>query len=71
MPVCKLCRERIDLSRTGVRAYRCESCGAAVCLDHYEPGRKLCHSCANIPVHPSKRSFIRKPAADPATKGRS
>ena len=70
MPVCKLCRQRIDLSRTGVRAYRCEKCGAAVCLDHFEPSKKQCHSCAGLPVRQRKRSFIRKPAAQapPAEK---
>ena len=63
MPVCKLCRQRKDLSRTGVRAHRCEQCGAAVCAEHFEPSRRLCHSCAGLPVHQKRRSFIRKPAA--------
>ena len=62
MPVCKLCRERIDLSKTGVRARRCEKCGAAVCEEHFHGGQGLCHECANIPFSTRKRSFIRKPA---------
>jgi len=61
MPVCKLCKERIDLSKTGVRARRCERCGAAVCEEHFHGGRSLCHECAGIPVSTKKRSFIRKP----------
>ncbi len=62
MPVCKLCRERIDLSRTGVRAHRCGSCGAAVCAEHFEPERGLCRACAGLPVFQRRRSFIRKRA---------
>jgi len=61
MPLCKLCKERIDLSKTGERAFHCEKCGGSVCLDHFECGRALCHECAGLPVHTKKRSFIRKP----------
>ena len=60
MPVCKLCRERIDLSRTGVRARRCGGCGAVVCDAHYSRERGLCHACAGLPVSQRRRSFIRK-----------
>lgn len=62
MPVCKLCRERIDLSQTGVRARRCDRCGAAVCEEHFHGGQNLCHECAGMKVDVKKRSFIRKPA---------
>ena len=60
MPNCRLCRERIDVSRTGVRAYRCGRCGATVCREHFG-SEKICHGCAGIPVTVVKRSFIRKP----------
>ncbi|MGQ9582208.1 MAG: hypothetical protein ACUVV6_01680 [Thermoplasmatota archaeon] len=52
--------ERIDLSRTGVRAHRCGSCGKTVCAEHFESGRGICHACAGIPVVHRRRSFIRK-----------
>jgi len=61
MPVCKLCRTRIDLSQTGERAHRCVKCGAAVCREHYHFGQNLCHGCAGVPLSVKRRSFIRRP----------
>jgi len=48
MPFCKICRRRIDVSRTGVVAYRCRVCGAVCCGAHYLPERRLCVRCANV-----------------------
>ncbi|MEM1537466.1 MAG: hypothetical protein QXK12_07015 [Candidatus Nezhaarchaeales archaeon] len=50
MPVCKICNTRIELSRTGVRAYKCRICGRIVCYDHYDLVRSLCYVCARIPI---------------------
>ncbi len=60
MPNCKLCRERIDVSRTGVRAYKCARCGATVCKEHCGAD-KVCHGCAGLPVTQVRKSFIRRP----------
>ncbi|MEM4728446.1 MAG: hypothetical protein QXH42_01610 [Thermoplasmata archaeon] len=65
MPVCKLCGQRIDLSRTGIRARRCGSCGAVVCDEHYSRERGLCSPCAGLPVRIKRRSFIRKRRVEP------
>lgn len=62
MPACKICRRRIDLSVTGVRAHTCKECGKAVCKDHFDFARQICHNCAGLPVTKGKVpfSFIRK-----------
>jgi hypothetical protein len=62
MPACKICRARIDLSVTGIRAYKCKECGRAVCRNHYDSGRGICHNCAGLPISTGKVpfSFIRR-----------
>ena len=49
MPNCKLCKVRIDVSRTGVRAFRCRLCGRVVCKSHFVPSKDLCTECASVP----------------------
>lgn len=63
MPPCKLCRRRIDLSKTGIRAKRCVKCGAAVCRDHYREADGLCYGCAGLPVRANPMAFVRAPKA--------
>jgi hypothetical protein len=63
MPLCRVCRDRIDISQMGVRARRCRDCGATVCPGHFEAATGLCHQCAGIPVRDRGRSFVRKPEA--------
>ena len=67
MPACKICRKRIDLSITGVRAHTCKKCGKAVCRDHFDFTRQVCHNCAGLPVTSGKVpfSFIRKTSDNP------
>jgi predicted nucleic acid binding AN1-type Zn finger protein len=68
MPACKICRERIDVSKTGVRAYRCEVCGKMFCKDHFLLQKGICVRCAGwseeeiAQVKRVKRfgSFVRK-----------
>ena len=59
MPVCRLCKKRIELAYRGVRAYRCSSCFSTVCRDHFEPGKKLCFECAGLPYTVARKTFIR------------
>jgi len=65
MPVCKICKQRIDLSITGVRAYKCKECGKLVCRNHFDFGRDICFECAGKPIVKGKIpfSFIRKSSA--------
>ena len=67
MPACKVCKRRIDLSVTGVRAHKCKECGRMVCRDHYEFGRGICYECAGLPIAfgGTPFSFIRKPSENP------
>lgn len=67
MPACKICRQRIDLSITGVRAYTCKGCGRAVCKNHFDSAREVCYNCAGLPVTSGKVpfSFIRKSHDNP------
>ncbi len=58
MPVCKICRKRIELAFRGVRAYRCSSCKSTVCKEHFDFEGKICHLCAGIPIVEAKGSFI-------------
>jgi hypothetical protein len=60
MPVCKLCKRRIDLTKKFERVYKCSKCGSAVCKDHYKETKELCYACAGKDFAPRKRSFIRK-----------
>lgn len=62
MPNCRLCRNRIDLSITNVRAYKCEKCKNIVCKGHFEASKGICYSCADLPIGKGGRSFsfIRK-----------
>lgn len=62
MPACRICRQRIDVSRTGVRAYKCEECRKLVCRNHFDFAKGICYSCADIPASKGKIpfSFIRK-----------
>lgn len=69
MPACKLCRKRIDVSRTGVRAYRCSRCGLTVCRSHYLDDGGICVRCAGRPVVMERLSFIRPPLS-PGDDGR-
>jgi hypothetical protein len=48
MPNCKICRTRIDVSQTGVRAFRCRLCGRTVCKFHFVPSKDLCTECDGI-----------------------
>lgn len=66
MPACKVCKRRIDLSVTGVRAYKCSECGKGVCRDHFDFAREICHGCAGLPVTSGRVpfSFVRKPSDD-------
>ncbi|UCF08549.1 MAG: hypothetical protein JSW28_02345 [Thermoplasmata archaeon] len=66
MPACKICKRRIDLSITGVRAHKCKACGKSVCRDHFDFGKDICYRCADLPVSPGKVpfSFIRKSPVD-------
>jgi hypothetical protein len=54
MPVCKLCKRRIDLTKKFERVYKCSKCGNAVCKD------QLCYACAGKDVTPKRRSFVRQ-----------
>lgn len=45
MPVCKLCNERIEVARIGVRAYRCRNCGKMFCKEHFLLEKAVCLIC--------------------------
>ena len=68
MPRCKLCRRRIDVSKTGVVAYKCRNCGSVVCKGHFVPEKELCLKCAGVDEEEIERrgrpfgSFVRKKA---------
>jgi hypothetical protein len=64
MPICKLCKKRIELAYRGVRAYRCSECKSTVCKDHFEFDKKLCYKCAGLPYTELKKSFIRSGTGD-------
>ncbi|UCG70355.1 MAG: hypothetical protein JSV09_04875 [Thermoplasmata archaeon] len=66
MPACKICKKRIDLSITGVRAHKCKECGKVVCRNHFEFGKGICYVCADLPIARGGTpfSFIRKPSDD-------
>jgi len=49
MPSCRICKTRIDVSKTGVLVYRCRLCGRTFCRDHYVESRQICHRCAGLP----------------------
>ena len=65
MPACRICKQRIDLSKTGVRAHKCKECGKLVCRNHFDFAREICYNCADIPAVKGKIpfSFIRKTQA--------
>jgi predicted nucleic acid binding AN1-type Zn finger protein len=46
MPICKICKARVDVSQTGVRAYRCRVCGKMFCKDHFLLEKSVCVRCA-------------------------
>ncbi|UCE36640.1 MAG: hypothetical protein JSW00_14145 [Thermoplasmata archaeon] len=62
MPNCRICRERIDLSQTGIRAHKCGECKKIVCRNHYDFTRDICYECAGLPISSGGLafSFIRK-----------
>lgn len=60
MPLCTVCRKRIDLTKKFERVYKCSKCGKAVCREHYKESKQLCYNCAGKEFTPKKRSFIRK-----------
>ncbi len=64
MPICKLCRQRIELAYRGVRAYRCSKCKATVCRDHFQFDKRLCSKCAGVPYFVQKSTFIRAGSED-------
>ena len=72
MPACKICKNRIDLSITGVRAYTCKDCGRLVCRNHYDFGKGICYECAGLPIVKGKIpfSFIRKPSESSSEKSK-
>lgn len=45
MPVCPLCNKRIDVSKTGIRAYRCRNCGKMFCKEHFLLDKNVCLIC--------------------------
>jgi len=47
MPVCRVCKKRIDLTKKGVRAQKCRVCGKTVCPEHIDIARKTCNKCLN------------------------
>jgi hypothetical protein len=63
LPNCRICKERIDLSITGVRAHTCNECRRIVCKDHFDFTRYICYDCAGLPNSHGgiAFSFIRKP----------
>lgn len=69
MPICKICKERIDVSKTGVRAYRCRNCDKIFCKEHFLVERGICLICAGYSEEEIAQldrgrkfsSFIRKP----------
>ena len=63
MPYCSICKERIDLSETGVRAHKCTECDKTVCENHFYFTRNICYGCAGLPQSTGgvAFSFIRKP----------
>ncbi|UCE74016.1 MAG: hypothetical protein JSV56_13510 [Methanomassiliicoccales archaeon] len=67
MPACRICKERIDLSITGVRAHKCKECDRVVCRDHYDYVSDVCYECAGLPVSYGgiAFSFIRKTPKKP------
>ena len=71
MPFCKICKERIDVSRTGVRVFKCRVCGKNFCKDHFLPSKGVCLLCAGyteaeVDKRPKKfSSFVRKNHPDP------
>lgn len=60
MPICTVCKQRIDLTKKFERVYKCTKCGRAACRLHYNTPRKLCYTCAGKETAPRKRSYIRK-----------
>ncbi len=60
MPVCTVCKQRIDLTKKFERVYKCSKCGKAACRLHYDSSKKLCFNCAGKESAPKRRSFIRK-----------
>jgi hypothetical protein len=62
LPNCRICKERIDLSITGVRVYNCSECNKMVCKDHFDATRFICYDCAGLPAAHGgiAFSFIRK-----------
>jgi DNA-directed RNA polymerase subunit RPC12/RpoP len=60
MPICTVCKERIDLTKKYERVYKCSKCGKAVCRQHYEESKKQCYNCAGKGFVPKKRSFVRR-----------
>ncbi|MFC1524928.1 hypothetical protein ACFL5I_00915 [Planctomycetota bacterium] len=46
MPFCRLCRDRIDVAKTGVISYRCRKCGKMFCRNHIVLDKNLCLACA-------------------------
>ena len=70
MPACRICKKRIDLSITGVRAHKCKKCANIVCRDHYDFSKGVCYKCADLPIAPGRRafSFVRKSKDAPQKK---
>lgn len=62
MPNCRLCKKRIDLSKTNVRAYKCKECQNIVCKNHYDASKGICYLCGGLPISTGRIafSFIRK-----------
>ena len=72
MPRCSSCKRRIDLSRTGVRAYICSKCNRPTCRDHFDFNRGICYKCAGLQISQGKCSFsfVRKTILKPQNSGR-
>ena len=66
MPVCKICQERIDVSKTGVRVHKCRVCGKTYCKNHFVVSKEVCLLCAGYSENEIDRrggkfsSFVRK-----------
>ena len=67
MPFCRLCRSRIDVSKTGVNAYRCRKCGKMFCKSHFSLEKNICLECAGysakeIATHTKRFASFTQPA---------